>query len=109
MEIKVFISLPMNGKTDEEILEEIAKAKEAAMKEVPLHWDSGDHVTFIDSFLCDYDPGDVTFKSLACLGKSLQLMADADTVCFAPGWENARGCKIEHECAERYGQHIIHL
>lgn len=109
MEVKVFISLPMRGKTDEEILCEIEKAKEAALKEVPLHYAEGDSVTVIDSFLRDYDPGEVPFKALAYLAKSLSLMAEADTVCFAAGWEEARGCKIEHECAKQYGLHIVYL
>lgn len=109
MEINVFISLPMKGKSNEEILAEIASAKEKAMQEVPLHYAEDDHITFIDSFLKDYDPGNVQFKPLACLGKSLQLMAKADTCCFAPGWKEARGCKIEHDAAIAYGLHIIYL
>lgn len=109
MDIKVFISLPMKGRTDEEILAEIDSAKAKAMKEVPLHYAEDDHITFIDSFLKDYDPGDVQFKPLAYLGKSLQLMANADTCCFAPGWKEARGCKIEHDAAIAYGLHIIYL
>lgn len=107
MEVKVFISLPMKGITDEEILAAIASARAKAMQEVPLHYAEDDHITFIDSFLRNDDPGDVQFKPLAYLGKSLQLMANADACCFAPGWEDARGCKIEHEAAHAYGLHII--
>ena len=29
-------------------------------------------------------------------------------VYFAKGWENARGCKIEHEVALAYGLEIIY-
>lgn len=36
------------------------------------------------------------------------VLADADVIYFADGWEDARGCVIEHECAIRYGLNIIH-
>lgn len=109
MEVKVFISIPMQGKTDAQILEEIERLKQDAMREVPLHYAEGDSITFIDSFLRDYDPGEVNFQALSYLGKSLQLMAQADTVCFAPAWDRARGCRIEHQAACAYGLHIIYL
>ena len=41
-----------------------------------------------------------------CLAHSIQCLADADIVYFAEGWENARGCKIEHEIAKQYGIEI---
>lgn len=34
-------------------------------------------------------------------------MADADLVYFAKGWEDARGCMIERECAVQYGVPIL--
>ena len=30
-------------------------------------------------------------------------MADADIVCFMKGWDESRGCIIEHDAAVRYG------
>ena len=38
---------------------------------------------------------------------SLQLLAKADIAYFAPGWEDARGCKIENTCAKEYGIQVI--
>lgn len=46
-------------------------------------------------------------RPLWFLGESLKLLATADIAYFATGWEGARGCKIEHICAEEYGVHII--
>uniref|UniRef100_UPI004026D9C0 DUF4406 domain-containing protein n=1 Tax=Phocaeicola dorei TaxID=357276 RepID=UPI004026D9C0 len=46
-------------------------------------------------------------QPLECLGKSIQLMAKADIAYFCQGWENARGCRIEHKCAKQYGIAII--
>ena len=85
---KLFISQPMRGKTDEEIKAEREKGIEAASEVV------GEPVEVIDSFFA---------KPLWFLGKSLELLADADVAYFAPGWKDARGCIIEHDCAIAYG------
>ena len=45
---------------------------------------------------------------LCFLAKSLEKMSECSTVYFAKGWENARGCKIEHEVALQYGLEIIY-
>ena len=91
---KLFISQPMGGKTDEEIKAERAKAIEAASELV------GEPVEVIDSF---FQSAPVGAKPLWFLGKSLELLADADVAYFAPGWNDARGCIIEHDCAIAYG------
>lgn len=90
---KLFISQPMKGKSDEDILAERKKAIEAAEKVI------GEPVEVIDSF---FEKAPVNAKPLWFLGKSLELLADADVAYFAPGWEDARGCKIEHTCAVEY-------
>lgn len=93
---KLFISQPMNGKTEEEILAVRKKAIESA--EVVLNED----VEVIESYFEDYNPdkGCVPLKYLA---KSLELLADADVAYFDRGWESARGCRIENQCAIEYG------
>ena len=93
---KLFISQPMKGKTDEEILAVREKAIESAKEYL------GEPVEVIDSFF-DFDSPDGVNSGLWYLGKSLELLATADVAYFAPGWENARGCKIEHTCAVEYG------
>jgi hypothetical protein len=42
------------------------------------------------------------------LAKALEKMSHCHIVYFAKGWENARGCKIEHEVALQYGLSIIY-
>lgn len=99
-ELKVFISIPMRGRTDEEIDEERASVMEIVektigpCKEVPSHFNSNMVAKL---------------KPLECLGMSLELMSHSDVVVFAKGWEEARGCRIEHECALQYGYRIIDL
>lgn len=95
---KLFVSQPMRGKTDEEILREREKAIASAEREL------GEKVEVIDSFFQDA-PAEA--KPLWFLGKSLELLSTADVVYFAPGWESARGCRIENTCAIEYGITVI--
>lgn len=95
---KLFISQPMKGKTDEEILKERQKAIESAKKNL------GEDVEVIDSFF-QSAPADAS--PLWFLGKSLELLSKADIAYFAKGWEEARGCKIENLCAIEYGIAVI--
>ena len=64
-------------------------------------------LSFLDSFFEDY-PGEIN-KSIPVwyLGKSIQLLAQADIVYFGGDWKNARGCKIEYLVSEKYGIKII--
>lgn len=91
---KLFISQPMRGKSDEEILAEREKAIQAARVELQ------EDVEVIDSYF-QGAPADA--RPLWFLGKSMELLSTADIAYFAPGWENARGCKIERLCAAEYG------
>ena len=96
--MKLFISQPMRGKTDEEILKERERAIEKVKSQV------GEKVEVIDSF---FQSAPVTAKPLWFLGKSLELMSDADVVYFVKGWGDFRGCKIENICAREYGIEVI--
>ena len=95
---KLFISQPMKGKTDEEILAERRKAIRSAERQL------GEPIEVIDSFF-QSAPADA--KPLWFLGKSLELLAGADIAYFAKGWQEARGCKIENMCAIEYGIAVI--
>lgn len=89
---KIFISQPMNGKTTEEIENErnyiIDRLRE------------NESVEIIDSFFKDkpYEASPLWY-----LGESIKLMSEADVVFFCDGWQTARGCQIEHDCALEYG------
>jgi len=91
--IKVFISQPMKGKTNKEIEEERNHIIESLKSDYS-------NFEIIDSFFKD---APVDAKPLWFLGKSLELLSTADLAVFASGWENARGCFVEHECAIQYG------
>lgn len=95
---KLFISQPMRDKSNEQIIAERRSAVQAAMQFL------NEDVEVIDSFFKDapHDAAPLWF-----LGKSLELLSTADVVYFADGWENYRGCKIEHDCAVAYGLRIL--
>lgn len=95
---KLFISQPMRGKTDEEILAVREKAIKSAEEKL------GEPVEVIDSFF-QSAPADA--KPLWFLGKSLELLSTADVAYFAEGWQEARGCKIENICAVEYDIDVI--
>ena len=96
---KVFISQPMRGRTDEEILAE----REEAIEKVRQIYD-GEEIEIIDSFFKEA-PADAT--PLWYLGDSIVLLSKADVVYFCKGWETARGCAIEYICAMQYGIDIM--
>ena len=91
---KLFISQPMRGKTDEEILAVRSDAIQAAKDSV------GEDVEIIESF---FQNAPAEARPLWFLGKSLELLATSDIAYFARGWEDARGCRVEHTCAVEYG------
>lgn len=91
--IKLFVSLPMRGRTDDEIRAEMEKARQETERF------SNKPVELLDTV---FDlPEDAS--PLEYLSKSLGMMSRADLVYFAEGWQNARGCLIEWMCAREYG------
>ena len=96
--MKVFISQAMRGLTDQEILETREAAIRYAKSSIGLA--EGDEIEIIDSF---FQSAPTDAKPLWFLGKSLELLSTADVCLFVGDWENARGCRIEHECCVQYG------
>lgn len=97
--LKVFISQPMNDKTNEQIEAERNRAIEEIKNKYPE-----EEVEIIDSFFKDA-PHEA--KPLWFLSKSLELLSTADIAYFVEGWDQYRGCKIEHTCATEYGIEVI--
>lgn len=92
---RLFVSQPMRGKTEDEIARERNQLREclpSILKE---------DVEIMDTFFKDEG------KPLELLGRSLEMLANADAAYFLSGWEQARGCRIEHEATVEYGIEII--
>lgn len=96
---KIFISQPMKNKTNQEIEQERKKI----IEKVERYFGE---IEVIDSFLKDA-PHDA--KPLWFLGKSLELLSNANVIVLGKGWECSRGCRIEHECAVQYGISVIYI
>lgn len=101
--MKLFVSLPMRGKTTEQIRREIA---EASQRFLDIKWNEGVELMAISVIDSIFDLKEGT-DPLVYLGKSIELMAQADYVFFVKGWEKARGCQVEHLIAEKYGLEIV--
>ena len=101
--VTVFLSVPMAGRSEEQIMQEMKNCQHdvcVQLKKQP------EEITFLDSFFKDYNPqcGNIGLKFL---GKSILCLADADYIYMAPGWEEARGCRLEHDCAAEYGIKVL--
>jgi hypothetical protein len=90
---RVFISQPMRGKTNAQILIERERAINCARR----HF--GDNaVEVIDTFFKDFDGNRLEF-----LGKSImEGLAKADAAVFIGDWQNYDGCRCEHFIAAQY-------
>lgn len=92
---KLFISQPMNGKTKEEILIERNFAIETAKKIL-----GEGEIEVLNTVYDDFNPD---AKPLEYLARSIKDLSTADIVFIGRGFENARGCLIEYDCAVKYG------
>lgn len=87
----IFISQPMGGKSHEEI--EIARQE--ACEKIQLIFSGA-----VDILDTNFNfPGK---SPLYYLAKSIEALCQADMAYFMKGWENNRGCRIEHACCQEY-------
>lgn len=93
---KLFISVPMKGRTEEEIKASIQKMKKVA----EIY--EGEELELIDSYVED-NPPKGNNQAIWFLGESLKKLAQADVfmgICESYDWN---GCCIERETADKYG------
>ena len=95
--MKIMISQPMNGKTEKQIKDE----RKYLVQELE---EQGHEV--IDTIIKDFDD---EVSPILYLAKSIEFLDKADAIIFMKGWENARGCVIEHLIAETYHKFIKEL
>ena len=97
--MKVMISQPMNGKTEEQIREE----RENLIKEL----ESQGHEV-VDTIFAEESPKDCD-TAWYYLSKSIEAIGKVDGLVFMKGWECARGCMIEHHVAQSYGKFVRYV
>lgn len=91
--IKVFISQPMAGRTEADILGERSHIK-SIFTDI---YSEVFNVEFIETY--DQPEG---LPRLEMLGESIKKLADADIFVEAPGAWKARGCMVEENAARNY-------
>lgn len=104
--MKAMLSQPMAGKTEEEI---VATRERAITALKALGYDIV-NTLFTDEWYSreSMDVRGVVNVPLCFLAKSLENMSLCHTAYFCKGWENARGCRVEHAAALAYGLKIIY-
>lgn len=106
MERKAMISQPMAGKTDDEIV----RTRDRALMHLEELGYSTVNTLFTDEWYSkeSMEARGVVQIPLCFLAKSLESMSLCHATYFCKGWEQARGCRIEHEAAKAYGLEIIY-
>ena len=104
--MKAMLSQPMVGKTEEEIIE----TRNRAIATLKAKGFDVVNTLFTDEWYSQEAMKErgVVQILLCFLAKSLENMSLCHAAYFCRGWENARGCKIEHEAAKAYGLKIIY-
>ena len=95
---KIMISQPMRGKSEEQIRSERAQI----VKKIE---EKGYEI--VDTIFAKESPEDCN-NAIWYLAKSIDVISKVDAVMFMDGWQNARGCKIEHEICLQYGRTIMY-
>lgn len=104
--MKAMLSQPMAGKTEEEIIatreRAIAVLKERGYEII--------NTLFADEWYSQEAMKERGVENipLCFLAKSLENMSLCHAAYFCKGWENARGCRLEHAAAKAYGMTIIY-
>lgn len=103
---KAMISQPMAGKTHDEIV----RTRDRALKHLEKLGYSTVNTLFTDEWYSkeSMEARGVVQIPLCFLAKSLENMSLCHAAYFCKGWEQARGCRIEHEAAKAYGLEIIY-
>ena len=102
---KVFISMPMNSKSTDQVRSEMAKVFNVIQSKLP-------NAELIDSIIDGADKN-IALKGddigVWYLGESLKMMSEADIVFFVNNWHEYRGCSTERKVAEAYGKFCTNI
>lgn len=106
MSKKAMLSQPMAGKSDAEIV----ATREKAIRVLESRGYEIVNTLFTDEWYSQENmrKRGVVQIPLCFLAKSLENMSLCHAAYFCKGWENARGCRIEHAAAQAYGLDIIY-
>ena len=92
--MRIFLSLGMRGRDENDVLEEIAEATRY-IKSVHPDWE------VVSTYRQEAAPEDA--GPIYYLGRSIQVLGSCDQVWFLNDWKNYRGCLVEYEVCKIYG------
>lgn len=106
MKKKAMLSQPMAGKTEAEIVE----TRNHAIQVLESMGYEVVNTLFTDEWYSKESMAErgVVNIPVTFFAKSIEHMALCHAVFFCPGWQDARGCKLEHEVAKAYGLDIMY-
>jgi hypothetical protein len=99
--MRIFISQPLGGRPVDDILNE----RSAIINHCRQTY--GDDIEIIDSYDAEFYNHNI--KPLECLGESIIRLSSAHVAIFARGWEEFRGCRLEHMACKEYGIKTVEL
>ena len=104
--MKAMLSQPMAGKSEKEI----RATREKAIKALEKRNYEIVNTLFTDEWYSSDKMKErgVVQIPMCFLAKSLENMSLCHAVYFCKGWEQARGCRIEHDAAVAYGLTILY-
>ena len=106
-QVKAMLSQPMAGKTEEEIV----ATREKAVAALKAKGYEIVNTLFTDEWYSSEKMKErgVVQIPLCFLAKSLENMSLCHAAYFCKGWEQARGCRLEHDAAIAYAVSYTHL
>lgn len=94
--MKIFISTPMNGLTDDQIKATFKRVREEVSEQ--LSCDTTANQTVSNVLF-----GKIGRSRLQMLGHSISLLDTVDAIIFTTGFTKASGCLIEYHVVNEYG------
>lgn len=104
---KAMFSAPMAGRTDAQI-DEVRSFARKYLEDMGYEF-----VNTVFRAEAEYAPdaleqSGVKNVPLRYLAGSLENLSKCDAILFCRGWQDARGCRIEHQVAKDYGVLILY-
>ena len=105
--MKVFLSLPMSGKSDEEIKNDLTYMRKIIFEHPEIF---GNDAIVTDNFKNEKRVNQIIKDigqepkngALAYLGVAISEMSECDAVLFHPSYNKARGCRVERYVSIEY-------
>ncbi len=96
--MKVMLSHPMSGMSESDVM----KLRKMMTEYLKARYGK---IEIIDNYHHKNVPENA--GRLWHLGTSIRMMEEADAIFFCPGWQSAKGCKIEYAICKLYNLNII--